>query len=494
MANPFSRVWRRIVGEISKLRTAGGLSAIGGQVYTLNSAEHVDYQLARDLYYNRRDEYKLGAGFAKPIINTIAGFMGTPRFTIGDEVSQEWFDQQYLGWVSKMLRLHRGALTLGDGYLLLGRDDTTNRIAMRPIPPDGVDYDRDEVTGTISRAMIRMKKDWYDEQRFKHQYTSTLIYTPTEIRRIVEGEPPAGLVNETRRNPWGFVPLVHFKNEEDDTLVYGISELEPVEPYLKLYHDILLQAGQGSKMHSTPRMRFNIGDVPAFLKNNFPDAQAKMAKGEKAQITLTGKELLIMQQDDDAGFIEAKSAIGDTASLLKLIFYCIVDVSEVPEVAFGVHMASSLGNGGASEQSPILVRRVQRKREMVNDDWLEAAGMALRMGRSLTGRRLADAVALEWDEVLERDALQFAQSLASVSTALNTAIQGGFLSIETATDVLLEYLQIARKYATDDPENPGERERIVEGTLMRRQLEDTAVLTEEAQQIAQQLRLNNEQS
>jgi len=75
--------------------------------------------------------------------------------------------------------------------------------------------------------------------------------------------------------------------------------------------------------------------------------------------------------------------------------------------------------------------------------------------------------------VLQRDQAQFAQAISSLTTALNTAVMGDFLAIETATDVLLEYLQIARRYATDDPENPGERERIVEGMQVRRSLEDT---------------------
>lgn len=483
MANLLQKIWR-MAGEISKLRQ-GGLSAYyGGPVYTLDSAQHVDYQLARDLYYNRKDEYKLGAGFAKPIVNTIAGFMGTPRFVIADETSQQWLDAQYLSWVSRMYGLHRGTLLLGDGYCLLGRDAATNKIKLTSQAPDGVDYDRDALTGAISRAQIRVKADWKDENRFAHQYTLTMTYTPQEIRRVVDGEPPAGMTNEQQRNPWGFVPLVHFRNEPDDTLVYGISELEPVEPYLKLYHDVLLQAAQGSKMHSTPRMQFKLADVKTFLTNNFPDVCDSLARGEKATISLTGKEMLLLQAGDDAGFVEAKSAIGDTAALLKLIFYCIVDVSEVPEFAFGVHMGSSLGNGGADQQSPILIRRIQRKREMVNDDWLDVATMATRMGRSLTGRTLQDALSLEWDEVMGRDEAAEATKLQSVASALNIAVTAGFLSLETATDIMLEFLKVARKYATDDAENPGERERIVEGMQTLRALEDEAFNQALAKQLA----------
>ena len=81
---------KKAVGEISKLRQGifGRFgSLIGGRwnvPYVLNSSR-VEYELARQLYHNTHDDYKLGAGFAKPIINTLAGFMGVPRFRCQDE-------------------------------------------------------------------------------------------------------------------------------------------------------------------------------------------------------------------------------------------------------------------------------------------------------------------------------------------------------------------------------------------------------------------------
>ena len=70
---------KRAIGEISKLRqnlfgTFGRiLSGHWNAPYVLGSSK-VDYKLARELYFNTRNEYKLGAGFAKPTINTLAGF------------------------------------------------------------------------------------------------------------------------------------------------------------------------------------------------------------------------------------------------------------------------------------------------------------------------------------------------------------------------------------------------------------------------------------
>ncbi|GAW28925.1 phage portal protein, partial [Carboxydocella sp. ULO1] len=164
--------------------------------------------------------------------------------------------------------------------------------------------------------------------------------------------------------PWGFIPIVHFKNEPEETELFGTSELEAVEPYLKAYHDVMLHAIQGSKMHSTPRLKLKLKNVENFIQNNFGQQVLDQVKrGEQVSINLQGHELLIFTDEEDASFIEARSAIGDTEAILKLLFYCIVDVSEVPEFAFGVHTPSS--HASVKEQMPLLIRRVARKREMV---------------------------------------------------------------------------------------------------------------------------------
>jgi len=112
-------------------------------------------------------------------------------------------------------------------------------------------------------------------------------------------------------NLWGFIPIIHFKNEAEETQLFGNSDLEAVEPYSKEYHDVMLHALQGSKMHSTPRMKLQLKDVSGFLKNNFPEAWESIRQGRPARIDLTGHELLIFTNEEDASFIEVSSAIGD---------------------------------------------------------------------------------------------------------------------------------------------------------------------------------------
>ena len=68
-----------------------------------------------------------------------------------------------------------------------------------------------------------------------------------------------------------------------------------MEPYLKAYHDVRLHAMQGSKMHSTPRLKLKLKDVQAFLQNNFPEALKAVQRGEPANIDLKAMSYLSLQ-------------------------------------------------------------------------------------------------------------------------------------------------------------------------------------------------------
>jgi len=488
---------KKAVGEISKLRQNifGQFgSLIGGHwnvPYVLNSSR-VDYELARQLYHNTHDDYKLGAGFAKPIINTLAGFMGVPRFRCKDEEGQGVLDEHVSRWVSRMQRVHQLCLRDGDCFVMLvnlENDDPLypeeeNQIDFIIIPPEQIaDIEIDPITSRPKAYTIEARAKWDAGQR---EYAVMQRITAEEIIVKVEGDAPEGLTSETRPNLWGFIPIIHFKNEPEETELYGTSELEAVEPYLKAYHDVMLHAMQGSKMHSTPRLKLKLRDVQAFLQNNFPEALKAVQRGEPANIDLKGHELLIFTDEEDASFIEARSTIGDAEALLKLLFYCIVDVSEVPEFAFGVHTPSS--HASVKEQMPLLIRRVARKREMVTENWQTLARMLLVMHSKRTGKKFESyEVGITWDVIIERDEKEYADTINTLVNALNTALMGGFISLDAAVDLLAQYIDTMQEYATDDPTIPGERERIIKSWIMRRRLEDGEGLEEQRQEIEREI-------
>jgi hypothetical protein len=476
----------RVTGEISKLRQSitgrFGWRLFGGSfgaAYKLNSSK-VDYARARALYNNEDDDYKLGAGFARPIVNTPVGFIGVPRFRSEDPEAQSVLDDFFGANVSRMQQVHRDALREGDCYVWVTREEEENalypetdgvRLIFNLIPPEQVvEVNRNPVTGHVREYVLKSTHSWIESG---HQRRCTVTQRVSRDRRLIEadGDTPPDVDLGEQGHPWGFIPIVHFKNEADSGDAFGRSDLEAVEPFLRAYHDVMMHAIQGSKLHSTPRLKLKLKDVAGFLRSNFGvEDPAKFAQ-EGRTISLDSHELLIFQDEEDASFIEVRSATGDAAVLLKMLFYCIVDVSETPEFAFGVHTPSSLSS--VKEQMPILVRRVARKREHFTEAWQRLARIVLAMTAQAEGRAFATyATTLLWDEVDPRDESDVADTLVKIAQALNTALMGGFISIDAAAQFLAEYVDTMRDWLSDDPEVPGERERLIRTRILMNRLDD----------------------
>jgi len=144
---------------------------------------------------------------------------------------------------------------------------------------------------------------------------------------------------------------------------------------------------------------------------------------------------------------------------------------------------------------PLLIRRVARKREMVTENWQTLARMLLVMKSKITGKKYESyEVGITWDAVIERDEKEYADTINILVNALNTALLGGFISMDAAVDLLAQYIDTMQDYVTDDPELPGERERIIKSWYLRSRLEDTEGLLDQLQDIEKALNLNQNQN
>lgn len=470
-----------------QMRISGGTATT---TYQLDSSK-VDYELARQLYQNNNDDYKLGAPFVRPIINSTVGFMGVPHFDCEDESAQEILDDFVLDNTSQMLKTHTDALKLGDSYVWITREevvnplypDKPNRLIYNFIPPEQIkDILLDPTTGEPTAYILKSHQEWQDIDGNK--YKCDIIQAITAEERVIQitGDTPEGIQAGTTPNPWGFIPIVHFKNEPDETLKYGQSDIEPIEPLLKAYHDVMLHALKGSKMHSTPKLKMKLKDVAGFLRNNFGiEDPTKFAK-EGGKVNLDGHEVLFMTTEEDAGFIEVNSATGDAKVLLSLLFYCIIDVSEVPEFIFGVHTPSALAS--VKEQMPIMANKIRRKREQVTEQWRMLARMVLIMSaQSVGGNFSSYDVTLGWDQVTPKDDKESAETLNYVASALETAITGGFISVESASNFLAKYVDTMNDYISSDEGVVGEREKIIKDKMLNFRMGDSGGLEDEKKKL-----------
>lgn len=465
---------RQIIGETSVLRDkrAWGWGYQFTRPYTLDSSR-VDYALARELYRNTADNYKLGAAFAKPVVNTTSGFIGVPAFTHTDIEADQALEQAIQRWMGKVLRINRNTLRDGDVYARIvrvpGRFDQRQTFDLQLVPPEWVTPVVDPLTGAWQTLIIRHPVVMTDATgRKTGDYSITETLTPRE--RIIEADSraPAELRqrNGTEPNPWGFIPVVHFRNEAEENQLFGCSEIEPIEPFMKAYHDTMLHAVQGSRLFSRPKIKFALKDVQKFLADNFSKEQIQAGK-----LPFADKEIFLMQESDNVSFITADSGLAGTTTLLKFIFRNIVDVSETPEFAFGTAVASS--KASVSEQMVPLARKIRRKRGMFEEYYSELAGMFLAMWGKVENRRLQTFdVDVAWDELSPKADSEVATTIKTLVEGLTTAVESNLLSVDAAAEFLREFVPTMLPYADPDAADD-ERRRVAKSMLWRKRIEDT---------------------
>jgi hypothetical protein len=448
----------------TELRSPGKLPSLDrtfSSPYRLDSSE-VDWNLARKLYYNRDANYKLGAGFARPAINVPVGFMGVPALkaeTLGGP-EQEWLDRSMKDWAKQAMKAHM--MCLRDGEVLM-RFIPRNRSAAyaKLFGPEDKDLDislipteafeilsKDEDLDSIEAVKIKHVFIWPESNGSTREVALFETITADEIILKYENDEKP---ERRMANPLGFVAAVHLENEDETGQLHASSELEPVEPYLRFYNDVMLHAGSASQLHSTAKLVLRTRNVTRFINNNFSDTEIT-----EGRLRFKNKDVLFFESGDPdliasgssiysegADIIQAKAPLGDTTTLLEFIFLNIVDVTEVPEWAFGGAISSSKASVG--EQGSPLVHKVKRKRIMVEPAWALAGRIMLK-----TVLNKVERVTVDWDELALRDLKTEGEAFRNFAEALIALNDGQMVSKHTVDEVLSKIVPDILPYDLDD--------------------------------------------
>lgn len=449
----------------TELRSPGGLPTLDATFsspYRLDTTE-VDYKLARKLYYNRDERYKLGAGFARPAIDVPVGFMGVPILKVVDDdeagETQEWLDRHAEAWAGQIMKAHKMALRDGEVLVRLVPKNRSNAYA-KLFGPDDKDLDLILIP-TEAYEIITAEEDIdsIEAIKIKHVFmrpegdrmVEVVLYETITADKIVlkyenDEEPPREM-----SNPMGFIPAVVIENESESGELHASSELEPIEPYMKFYNDVMIHAGSSSQLHSTAKLVIRARDIERFLTQNFTDTEIT-----ERRLKFKNKDVLFFESGDPsivaggsniyaegADIIQARAPLGDTTTLLEFIFLNIVDVSEVPEWAFGGAIASSKASVG--EQSSPLVHKVIRKRKMVEDAWVMVARMMLKTVLNKQSR-----VEVTWDTLGMRDLKTEGEAFRNFAEAFIALNDAQAVSKHTMNAALGKIVKDILPYDSDD--------------------------------------------
>lgn len=475
---------RRLFGMQLKQSTA---TAVG--------ETNLDYNELMQIYTNTHPDYVLGASFARVIIDVTASFIGNPTFRSIDDKANAFLESFVLRNQSLFTRITREHRMLGDVYVWPKVVETPsplypemrNKIDLEILKPERVRKVMDPANPReVDRYVITTPSQWEDEAGTVYQFTVKQVVTASLITTTVEGQVPPGMeAQKEEANIYGFIPIVHFKANGENSLL-GQSDLVRLLPYMKVYHDTFYAALQGSKMHSTPRLLAKVKDVSQFITNNFGLATLKQAEQTGTlEMTLTGREMMVMGVEESLQFVETGNATGAAKDLLKMIFYNIVDISTVPEFAYGVHTPSALAS--VQEQMPIFIRSVQQKRDASASAWEELMRMVLALDKKRNNSAYSTfEIETVWEKIEYRKGEDISSEMKNVSDSLTNAVNEGLMSREAASEHLRKYIDTMLPYKGVDNEE-GERDKINDEMINQMRSPDTTLMQSEATDLLKSL-------
>jgi hypothetical protein len=356
--------------------------------------EKFDSKKAGQIYKNGYQPMYLSAGFIKPIVDFTVGFVGTPFVTKKDGTTNEVMDA-FNNRKSSWMTSTRDAIVESMVYV---RFDFQKSSPYSDKPEITVEIlENERVLPLIdNRGYIigyRVESDiCYDSLDTSKSYRmEEYIYADRiEIKRF--GAPLPLLKEETIQLRFGILTIVPIINEPDKNKV-GMSDIEPLTPYLSLYHNIMEQANQYLHLHSEPKIKLKIADYNKFIELN-----SQIFNETEGTIDVGNGSVFFVQKDDDVAYISAASAMTDFTTLLQYTFYNIVQASQTPEFLMGVAIASS--KASASEQSIILDVKTSRKRTMFHEQYLILFKVFSKIYSVVHTVQLGtDEVVLDWDNV-----------------------------------------------------------------------------------------------
>ena len=442
----------KISGEQSNLRisVSNGFNQSYKDSYVIDNTE-VNYSLCRQIYLNTHENYKLGGGFAKPIVNNLSSFMGIPQFISNDIIAQEIINKYLVNIKSVYNKIHRNILREGDCYLLVTNEKKNDKlfkneliISFKTLLPERLQVLKDE-TGNIVKVIVSTSFDYIDKDTDeKVKYKVKEVWTNEVYQKIydkinVPNYISEHLIDMTMPNPYQFIPIIWFKNEEEEFRNNGTSELESVEPLLRAYHDVMLDSLRSTKLNSSPKLRIKIENLQQFLNNNFTDEEIATGK-----LKLAKKDVIFIGKEDDLGYVEVS---GNThTTLLEFIFLCIIDTSETPEFMFGSAVASS--KASVSEQMIPFMKKVNRKRDSISDNYKLLARMVFSIYNDNNSTNLINdfETDLFWQDVDNDEDNLKSNTINTLITALSLGIESKLLSFESAINYLKQYINTMKNY------------------------------------------------
>ncbi len=200
------------------------------------------------------------------------------------------------------------------------------------------------------------------------------------VRRVMRG----GVTVRTERfdNLIGRIPVIHIANRTGADEFYGRPEGDALIPALQRYGDVIDAAIRGNirqgrptpvieKMGTAEQVRKFWEKFGRRETQTLPDGTTETVD----VIDFDPDQLLTLGGEAQFKYAAPGSFSGDTQTLLSVLFYLVLQHSEIPEAVWGASIPSS--RASAETQMQPFVKWIEKKRGLAESWLMEVARVAL---------------------------------------------------------------------------------------------------------------------
>ena len=347
----------------------------------------VNDALTKGIYRNTYPGLKL-AGFGFNIINVPVSFMGLPVPVVQGESEENkaLVEKIVTDRTTEIRAIHTQCHR--DGTVWIYPQMINGDLTWRALPDQTVtkvvrDVSSGEIIQVTTEEEIVLRRL---QEETEATITRTVIYSEARITTTYQGDsmsPP----NTTTINTAGVLPIP-FANNADINEIRGHSEYERILADLKNYHDIDLAESTDLAKFKT-KMVQTVKDMAAWLSNN------GLTAGDLSDLDIAANDFILNLTEETTEFIFASDAINGYEQKLRTIFHKLVELSGIPEIAWGLKTEGNLAS--VEENMAILMNFCQDKQEQKIEPYTTLINASIRLMTMAGQMPEIGPVEITWD-------------------------------------------------------------------------------------------------
>jgi hypothetical protein len=384
--------------------------------------------------------YKIGALFAKPIVDILSSWELGQGFIVKLEQEEEQeqpegsaeepivTSREYTNTVladflnknhSLMVDVEKDKLGLGDQFVIVNPDST-----LSVAPPNTVRVSRDPIDyrKVVAYTITTKNGECTIEDQYRLDGRTVTISKGGE-KQVFEYE-----------NLIGEIPVVHFANERSSNEMFGHPVYEALLPLCEEYDDTCYKMIDGAKLMGNPvpsiegledlEQVININDTQdddEYTDKDGNSESRKTLRFDKNAIFLIGKGGALNFKGPATGFTD------DTRNVLKALFLLMLDHTRIPEYLWGGAIASSMAS--AETQEPPFVSYIEERQKGMEEPILRLLNIWLMMKILVDPQIVVGDLNIEWLPVKP-------EGVDTTIRKIEVANQEGLITKKTALEAL----------------------------------------------------------